>query len=455
MSRLKVNRIAPRSGGVLEIEGRVRFLNPVPGQSYGPVNDIGSPGGQGFGVGTAPELPTGMIELSGSNDPASGNYGNYKYSDGSIMVWVPAFFYKFGTGSNGLAANRVDILPLSAYTSIASAAAAGYALHRAFYDGGQVKSGFFIDKFHCSNNGGIASSIRYGIPVSSSASNNTFSGLTGSPSNSYGGAFAVSKTRGSDFFPSSRFLHSAIALLALAHAQASSSTTFCAWYTVGSNFPKGNNNNALGDSSDGVLSFQSAGYSNSSKCGSANFLAKTTHNGQESGIADLNGNLWHATPGLTYGTAAAGTGYYVLKTASRMKDLTGGNAISSDAFGATGIDANYDFAGPSFGYASSSGGARPHRFGSSGSQVLSEATSGLSWQMMGLGLPMSTGASAAGTVEFGQDYIYDNGPSPTELCPISGGNWSGGSGAGVWALTLSNGRGDSNGGVGCRLGLYL
>lgn len=457
MSELKINRISPRSGGVIEIAGRVVFTDPIAGVTYAPTNDIGTPGGQGFGVGIAPSLPSGMVALSGTNDPASGNYGNYQYSDGSIMVWIPAFWYKFGTGSNGLAVNQVSIKPFSAYTSVATANAAGYALHRAFYDGGQIKAGFFIDKFQVSNNGGIASSIRYGLPLSSNSTHNPFSGLTGAPSNTYGGAFAVSKTRGTDFFPCSRFQRAALALLAQAHANASTSTAFNAWYLVGANFPKGNNNNAFGDTNDNTLSFKTDGYGsgNSAKCGSANLIAKTTHNGQECGVADVNGNMYDITAGLTYGTATAGTGYYVLKTSAVMKNLTGGNTLATDAFGATGMDALYDYAGTSFGFASASGGARSYKFGNAANQVLSEATSGLNWQMAGLGLALANGASAAGTTEFGQDYMYDAGPSPSELCPGSGGNWAAGSGAGVWALALSGARSTSSDAVGCRLGLYV
>lgn len=455
MSELKINRLSPRSGGVLRIAGRVVFEDPIAGITYAPVNDIGVAGGQGFGVGIAPQLPNGMVALGGTNDPASGNYGNYKYTDGSIMVWVPAFFYKFGTGSNGLAVNQIDVKPFTAYVSVASAAAAGYALHRAFYDGGQIKAGFFIDKFGVSNNGGVASSIRFGNPLSSNSTHNPFSGLTGAPSNTYGGAFAVSKTRGADFFPCSRFQRAALAVLVQAHAYASTNTAFNAWYLVGANFPKGNNSNALSDTNDTLLAFQSDGFPNAAKCGSGSILAKTTHNGQECGVADVSGNLWDITAGLTYGTATAGTGYYVLKTSVAMKTLTGGNTLATDVFGATGMDANYDYAGTSFGYASASGGVRTHRFGNGANQVLSEATSGLNWQMAGLGLPTDTGASVAGTTGYGQDFMLDAGPSPAELCPLSGGNWVGGSGAGVWTLFLDGARSASNSSAGCRLGLYL
>src|SRR6185369_12405408 len=98
----------------------------------GAINHIGVPGQQGFGVGIAPALPANFAALFGTTDPASQNYGNYQYTDGSVLVYIPAFYYKYGTGANGLALNVVDVKPFAAYADVATANAAGYALHRAF-----------------------------------------------------------------------------------------------------------------------------------------------------------------------------------------------------------------------------------------------------------------------------------------------------------------------------------
>jgi len=189
------------------------------------VNNIGIPGQPGFGVGICPgPLPAGMGGISGYADPLSNSYGNYRFSDGSEMVWIPAFYYKWGTGANGLAINAVDIKPFSQYASVADAAAAGYALHRAFYDGGAIQLGVFVDKYQCSNNAGIASSIKNGNPLSSAAAHNPFAGLTGAPANFYYGAIAAAKTRGANFFCNSRFIFAALAMLAYAHGQSSTNT---------------------------------------------------------------------------------------------------------------------------------------------------------------------------------------------------------------------------------------
>jgi hypothetical protein len=411
----------------------------------GTVGSIGVPGQQGFGVGIAPELPSGFATLAGTTDPASGNYGNYQYSDGSVMVYVPAFVYKYGTSSNGLAVNVVDVKSLTAFADLATANAQGYALHRAFYNAGGIRPGFFVDKYQCSNNGGIASSIRGGNPLSSASDHNPFSGLTGSHSNIYAGAITAAKTRGTRFFCNTRFIHAALALLANAHASASTSATFCAWYAAsGVSAPRGCNNNALGDANDASIAYVSDNYSNCGKTGSANFPAKVAHNGQLSGVMDLNGNMWEINLGLT----SNGTNYYLLKTSADVSTITNGTTLATDAWGATGLAAMYDSIGATYESLQATNSAK--YFGAAG-QVLSHATSGTAWAATGAGIPLSAGVG--GTNQFGGDYLYD--ARPNELCVISGGNWGYGSNAGVWTLFLGDVRGNSNDSFGFRAASYL
>ena len=418
------------------------------------INNIGIAGGQGFGVGICPgPLPVGMAKLGGTEDPASDNYGNYLFSDGSIMVWIPAFYYKWGTGANGLAINAVSIKAFSAYADVATANGAGYALHRAFYDGGAVQYGVFVDKYLPSNNGGIASSLKNGIAVTSgqrgSLSTAVFSALNGAPANYYYGAIAAAKTRGANFFCNTRFIFAALALLSYAHGQASSNTTFCGWYNATYNFPKGNNNNALGDQNDGAILYVADGngtYPGCGKTGSANLFSRTTHNGMNSGVCDLNGLVYEIHPGLT----SNGTNLYVLKTSAQAKALTAGNTLATDLWGATGIAALYDDLGTTYGACWATGANRSSAYGNT-AQVFSEATSGNAWNFTGLGGPLSGGVG--GTNAFGSDMFIDY--KPNEMCPISGGDWADGSYAGVWAFFLDAVRGDSNYTVGFRSALYL
>lgn len=271
-------------------------------------NDIGLPGAVGFGVGLCPALPAGFSELPGTRLKSSAQYGNYRYSDGSIMVWVPAFWFRLGHADNATygtyGANSIDVQPLWAFPDDATANAAGYWRHRAFVNGGANQLGFFRDKYHCSNQAGVATSVAGAMPLVSAAAtgNSPFSGLTGAPTNAYHGAIAACKTRGARFFPESVFIVDAIARLTEAHAQASTSTNACAWYHAANNFPKGNNSGALADANDGTVTFTSAGASGTpllAFTGSASNVAKTTHNGQACGIADVNGNAWTINLGLT------------------------------------------------------------------------------------------------------------------------------------------------------------
>ena len=419
------------------------------------INQIGVPGQRGFGVGICPgPVPAGLGGLLGYNDQASDNYGNYQYTDGSVMVWVPAFYYKIGTGSNGLTLNTVSIQPFSAYADVATANAAGYALHRAFYDGGAIQPGFFFDKYITSNNGGVASSLRNGIVLSSgqrgSLSTAVYSALNGAPANNLGGSIAAAKTRGSNFFAASQFQRAALALLSLAHAQASTSTTYCAWYHATNNFPKGNNNNALGDTNDSAILYVADGngtYPGCGKTGSANLFARTTHNGQNCGIADLNGIVWEFSPGMT----SDGTNLYALNTSVAMKNVTGGSGAATDLFGAAGITAMYTSLGATYQSLTKANGWVTT--GNAAAQVLSESTSGNNWFLTGFGVPITGGTG--GSNAFGNDGVYQPAAWPNELAPISGGSWTNSSYAGVWALNLSDSRTTSYTTRGFRSALYL
>lgn len=279
-------------------------------------NDIGMPGESVFGVGVCPSafLPPDFVPLPGYTTIGHNNYGNYQYPDGSIMVFVPKFFYKIGTGSNGLDINMVDIKPDGHFGSTIEANANGYVLHRAFVDGGDEQLGFFVDKYICSQRalgtGYVASSIAGGLPISTAPTHNPIADLTACAGNYYYETINAAHARDgingavnvdSIFFVSSQYIKAALALLAMAHGQASTSTTYCAWYDSAgnTNFPKGCNDNALGDTNDPTIAYTSDGYSNCGKTGSGVPFAKTTHNGQACGVADLNGLMWEISLGVT------------------------------------------------------------------------------------------------------------------------------------------------------------
>lgn len=330
-------------------------------QPNGLVNNIGIPGTAGFGVGICPSLPAGFTPLPGCTDPLSANYGNYQFSDGSIMVWIPAFYLRLGHAGNptwaAYGVNSVSIKPLSAYPSEAEANADGYYLHRAFVNAGANQPGFFRDKYDCSLQGNVASAIASAMPMVSgpvsmaatameagkaytvltvgttdytlvggtnavgarfvatgpAVGTGTVSQQVGflgatangqTPTNIYGDAIKAARSRGAKFVPETIFMADALCRLSAAHAQAATSATYCAWYdsTGVKNYPKGNNNGALKDFDDTSVTFTGAGvaaYPAFALTGSGTPFAKTTHNGQACGVTDVAGNIWKINPGMT------------------------------------------------------------------------------------------------------------------------------------------------------------
>ena len=421
---------------------------------------IGTQGGQGFGVGVySGTLPSGFTAMAGATDPANANYGNYQYSDGSVMVFVPKFYYRIGNAASpryaSYGANAIDVVGSETFSSEAAANAAGYALHRAFVDGGSEKQGFFIDKYLASKNGTTTcKSIQNGIPISltTSTSYTNSSGMTGC-TGIYADAVVLSRARGAGVFNvASVFMYSALALLSLAHGQAATSATYCAWYDSSktTNFPKGCNNGALADTNDATVTFTSAGDAGTTakpKTGSASNLAKTTHNGQASGVTDINGAMWQVMLGVTSpGSSAtdsaviANGGAYVLKRSIALASLTGGFGGANDAWGtASNLAANYDYVSDLFPWGS---GTDWVYFGNGSNNVFSGATSGSSYLRTACGVQDTVnGASASGTNQFGNDGCYQY--NIANQFPVGSASWLDGSSAGVscrhWFYVRSHG----------------
>jgi hypothetical protein len=414
---------------------------------------IGVAGAQGFGVGVYNgTLPMGFTAMTGTTDPASDNYGNYQYSDGSVMCFTPKFYYRIGSTSSPRYAvyglNAIDVVGVSTFADEAAANAAGYALHRAFIDGGSVKSGFFIDKYLCSKNGTTSGkSVKNGDPISlTSATYNPSSTMTGC-TGILADAVVLSRARGAGTFNvASIFMYSALALLSLAHGQAATATTYCAWYdaTLTTNFPKGCNNGALADVNDLSVTFTVSGISPKPLTGSASNLAKTSHNGQNCGVIDLNGAMYQALLGLTdFGTSAIDTAahtngnVYLLKTTVALASLTAGWDGSTDAWGnSTHLALLYDAVTGLLPWGATAGWLY---MGNGANQVLDEVTSGIGYQRTSCGIPQDTSAlSAAGTNGFGNDGQYQS--NKANLFPLASGYWSYAADAGVFYRYWSRSR---------------
>jgi hypothetical protein len=411
------------------------------------------PGELGFGVGlyTAGALPAGFTAMANNTDPTNENYGNYQYTDGSILVFIPKFYYRIGSSVSprfpNFGLNAIDILFSDTYATEALANAAGYALHRAFKDGGAEKSGFFIDKFLCSKNG-VASgkSIKNAAPISltTDANYNPSNVMTGC-SGILADALVLSRARGAGFNCASIFMYDALAKLSLACSQSYSSTNNIAWYGATNNFPKGCNNGALADVNDPTVTFQQSGTAPANvkpNTGSASNLAKTTHNGQSSGVADLNGAIWQAVLGITTaGANATDTAQttsgdaYVLKSSVSLSSLTSGFGGATDAWGTgANLSANYDYYA---GFQPWLGTTDWERFGNGANQVFSGALNGVDYLRSCSGIALPTGMSAAGTPLFGEDGNYRYGRA--NLFPLASGHWDDGSYSGVFCRAWDRG----------------
>lgn len=440
------------------------FTTPA---SFG--GDIGVAGSQGFGVGEYPgTLPAGFSTMVGTSDKASAKYGNYLYMDGSEMVFVPKFYYRIGSTSSpryvpyGL--NAIDIAGVNDFADEAAANAAGYALHRAFKDGGVVKSGFFMDKYLASKDG-IASckSVANADPISLVAvgsynPSSTQTGCTGILAD----AVVLARTRGArggaGFNVASIFMYDALAKLSLAHGQAATGSANCAWYsTTGTtNFPKGCNNGSLADVNDPSVTY-AASYSAKPKTRATAGFAKTTHNGQECGVADINGCMYQVMLGVTQAGASAtdaasiSTGNaYVLKPSVALASLTGGFGGATDAWGTTSsLTTSYDLIA---GFLPWGGTSTSDYFGNGANQVFSPATSGTDYLRCCCGIPVTSGTSAAGTNQFGIDAFYRTGLA--SVFPVASSHWSDSVSAGVFARRWSFGRTNGSTNIGFRAAAY-
>lgn len=280
---------------------------------YDVMQPMGGPGAD-LGVCNPANLPPGMTPLAGYDIPTSPNYGNYQYADGSICCYRPKRYLKVGNGTNGLAVNKFDMKGIDVFPTTAEANAAGYMLMREFVDGGEEKAGRFFDKYMGSKNawgtGYISSSIKNGNPISCHPDHNPIADLTACSVNQLYEAINAAHARdgvngavnpSSIWSERSIFDSGGIFLATLAHGQAAGGTAYCAWYDPAgaTNYPKGCDNNALGSMDDASVIFTTDGYSNCGKTGSGLAFAKTTHNGQECGIADVAGLMHEVSIGIT------------------------------------------------------------------------------------------------------------------------------------------------------------
>lgn len=376
---------------------------------------IGKAGQQGFGVGVYGGDPTDLdrIELypmAGCEDPTSYNYGNYIHQNGSVMVFIPAFCYRIGdTSAPSYSRDGANALEIR---DAFKGEGGGWILHRAFIDGGQQKLGFFVDKYLCSKDGTgtQAVSVKNGNQISLSKH---YEDSWSMPEclGQISDAITLSRARGEAYACVSAFQWSALSMLSLAHGQAATSIENCAWYDVNHvyNFPKGCNKNHRDYDDINTVFSPHSGNSNYGKTGSGTPFAKTTHNGQVCGVADVNGCMQQPLLGVYQMTDRGAFG--VAKESYSMHNFTKDNYNTASNF-----DSTSGFKGDGT------------HWGNSSYCVFPTETTGANRAMCGV-FPVSTG-NGAGTNLFGLDYarLYNS----VTYAIFASGYYNAGAIAGVW-----------------------
>ena len=381
--------------------------------------DIGVPGQMGFGIGLydGEDLEQlGLTLMEGGADPNNDNYGNYQHTNGSVFCFVPAFCYSFTDEDANLSSkgtpNAFYVRSFTEFEDEADAKQHGYTLHRAFIDGGQTKKGFFITKYLM---GKGCKATKGNIPIS-------LVGTSGSDASSQaeGGtgqawdALTLSKKLGSQYNCASCFMYSALAMLSYCHGLYAETTDTCAWYDAAqtTNFPKGCNNNALGDTNDTSVKYTNSDTKLKQKpnTGSGTPFAKTTHNGQNSGVCDLNGCLEQ----VVVGAIMLSPNFYLSPESTKLTDFTKDNVQSTNSalyhqVLSTSISSYW---------------------GNGSNCVFYKDTGGYNRALCGVFPPDN---AVSGTNEFGRDYAYRDWSSSSHCGVLRcSGSWSSSSNAGVW-----------------------
>ena len=387
-----------------------------------------TPGELGFGCGVASDTLATELKLTGMpgfRDPTSVNYGNYWDANKNVFVFIPKFYFKWER-------NTVFVSPVEKE---------GYVIHRAFINAGKEIEGFFIGKY------------QFSFP------NNKAASVQGSVWNEQQGYRYLEEANklGDRYTIINMFMFNALAVLTKAQRQNGRN---CAWMDVAPYYPKGNNNNGRDINDQSVFYIFSKNDSNHTAyqvTGSGIPFAKTTHNGQNCGVCDINGNTWEFALGMT----SEGTKYFVPKLETDMTKFTHNvkNGANTDEQCAWGDNAYLSNSKGFFeelnitGTVYTSAADIHYVFGKGDEQVIPfNATKGSDhWKLSCLGVPFMAGATqgtSGGSEEFGNDCIYYaigySGTKINHLIPRLGGHFSNAAGAGVFAQDLLNHRTASN-----------
>ena len=461
--------------GQLDIQTTYTFRARFNGQTYGSSawvevkGTTKSQGTKGFSVAPTdqPFALLGLAAMIGTNEVGHDNYGNYIHANGSIVCWLPKTFYRVGHPDSPRFAtygeNALDMTDV--FETEAEANASGYALPRCFINGGKEQPGVFVDKYMNSKYDNSASkSVFGGVPISLAKTDgftvsNGMTGCTGILAD----AVVLSKARGERWNATSAFIYAYLALVSVAQAQAATSTADVAWYdpTGVKNYPKGCNNNALSDVNDTTVKYASAedsGDVNKPKTGATANFAKTTHNGSNNGVADLNGGMWEVAIGVTnFGSSATATtaiandSIYVLKHSTDIATLTAGWNAATDVWGdAANLATKYDVVTSPHPLGSSTGIVY---WGNGTNAVLQNDLNGVNRDICGFIPKNATSTSGSGVNLFGNDQL--NKYNIQNMVSLACGTWNNALNAGMFTRNFNNKRLNSYTTCGFRASAYF
>ena len=415
----------------------------------GTVSGIGTPGAAGFGVGVAPAHlleHLGLSAMDGTTIQTSPNFGNYVDSKNNVYVFIPAFCYSFDKAEigNEIAAKSPSAFAIKSFAEFnyneTKANEAKYILHRAFIDGGEAKEGFFITKYLVSKgNKSVKNAIAISLTSSGTDAPSKDSELnTECTGHAHDAITIAKKMTNNKGTCASGFMYSALAMLSYVHGLHAASKDNCAWYDEAgtTNYPKGCNNNALGDTDDKEILYECSDTKIAQKgnTGGANHFERTTHNGQTCGIADLNGLLEEVALGVIIHNATSNVSkFFVVKDSVSITQFTKDNVQSDNS-------TLYDkqSAPPSLSVSSINSGGTVY-WGHATSNTFFTNQNGINRAYCGL-FPAVKQTTAIN--EFGKDYAYAYWYSPWPAALLRcGGMWSDTASAGVFYRYL-NGSGD-------------
>lgn len=420
----------------------------------------GTCGKKGWGIAPTdqPFAAMGLAEMTGTNIEGHDNYGNYIHTNGSIVCWHPVSFMRVGSPLSPryatYGANAIDAVGTETFANEAEANTGGYFLPRAFINNG-IEQGFFMDKYMNSKDGTTAGKSVFGgnpISLTTSSSYNKSSDMTGC-TGILADAVVLSKGRGARWNVATAFMYGYKFLASIAHGQACTDVADCAWYdaTDTTNYPKGCNDGALGDTDDATVAY-TASPDTAAKplTGATTNFNKTTCNGCANGVADLNGGMYEMTIGITAAgtsatstTAIANDNIYVLKTSTDHADLTGGWDGTNDAWGnTTHLATLFDAVVSPHALGSSTGAVY---WGNGANALFSNDQTGANRDICGFIPKDNSSTDATGTNMAGNDYFYRQ--NRHNLAPLASGRWNNASLAGLGYRSFDDYR--SSGSLSC------